>query len=141
MKIFLDSDVVISALISSNGASFYLIKIINEKNIQGYISDISKVEIEKVIKRMNLSLNLFKDQLKYLKISKLLLNLEDYPKKYKKYVNDPFDGHIVAGCKYSKSKFLITYNQKDYNQEQIKRDFDIIVMTPGKFLQYLRSQD
>ena len=59
--------------------------------------------------------------------------------RYKDYVEDLNDAHIVAGAAESKAHFLITYNIRDFKIEKIKKDFDIIVLTPGMFLQYLRS--
>ena len=52
---------------------------------------------------------------------------------------DPNDAHIIAGAVKAKAQFLLTYNLKDYKIDKIKKDFGIIVTTPAKFLQYLRS--
>lgn len=57
-----------------------------------------------------------------------------------KYVYDIDDSHIVMGAQKSNSKFLLTYNIKDYNIDLIKKDFDIIVFKPGIFIQYLRRK-
>lgn len=67
-------------------------------------------------------------------------NLSTIEIEYAKYVNDPTDAHIVAGAVNSKSRFLTTYNLKDFKIELIKREFDIIVLSPGTLLQYLRSK-
>ena len=60
-------------------------------------------------------------------------------KIYGGYVSDIKDIHIVAGAVISKADFLISYNLKHYHQDKIKQDFKIILLTPARFLQYLRS--
>lgn len=126
MKIFVDSDVVISSLISTNGAAFQLL---NSKNdLIKIISNLSQKELKIVMARLNID--------KPLPILEII-NIKNI-KKYSVYSTDPNDSHIVAGADQSKSRFLITYNLKHYKIDKIKQDLKIIVMTPGTFLQYLR---
>jgi predicted nucleic acid-binding protein len=66
-------------------------------------------------------------------------SLPEIKSKYKNYVKDVNDAHIVAGAEKGKVRFLISYNIKDYNIEKINEDFGILVMRPAQFLQYLRS--
>ncbi len=128
MKVFVDSDVVISSLISNTGAASELI---NNLDIKKIISNLSIKESEIVKLRLN--------------INKPLPMLEtiviDNVKKYSTYSIDPNDAHIVAGADQAKVRFLITYNLKHYKIDKIKRDLNIIIMTPGMFLQYLRLSD
>ncbi len=128
MKVFVDSDVIISSLISNTGAASELI---NNLDIKKIVSNLSIKELEIVKLRLN--------------INKPLPILEtifiDNVKKYSIYSIDPNDAHIVAGADQGKVKFLITYNLKHYKIDKIKRDLNIIVMTPGMFLQYLRLSD
>ena len=60
-------------------------------------------------------------------------------KKYKEYVTDANDSHVIAGADISEVKYLISYNLKHFKRDAIKDDLDILVMTPALFLQYLRS--
>lgn len=68
-----------------------------------------------------------------------LENLKAVKEKFAKYVVDKNDTHIVAGVVRARAKFLISYNLRHYRADVIKGDFGIIIMSPGKFLQYLRS--
>lgn len=128
MKVFVDSDVVISSLISSTGASFQLINQCPE--VVKIVSDFSLKELGIVMGR--------------LKINKRLPTFELVTvkgvEKYKTYSLDPNDAHIVAGAHQSGVGFLITYNLRHYKTDKIKQDLNIITMTPGTFLQYLRSR-
>ncbi|MDP3758326.1 MAG: hypothetical protein Q8Q86_01275, partial [Candidatus Daviesbacteria bacterium] len=68
-KVFVDSDVVISSLLSQKGAAYLLL---NEQNSNFVISNISKNEIEVVAERLNIGQNKPQDLIKkYLKVIKL----------------------------------------------------------------------
>lgn len=137
-KVFLDSDIIISSLISDLGASYQLI---NNKVSACFISDISYRELVLVIKRLNLA----EDKLKILKKEKLIViklkkSLKQIRSDYKNYVKDLNDAHIVDGAVESKSDFVITYNIRHFEINKIKEKYSIQLMTPGNFLQYLRSK-
>jgi predicted nucleic acid-binding protein len=51
MRVFIDSDVVISSLLSSTGAAYFLL---NQSEIEPVISSISQKELQIVVKRMGL---------------------------------------------------------------------------------------
>ncbi len=138
LQIFLDSDVVIASLISHLGASYQLI---NSKNIQCFISNLSYQEIILVIEKLGLEkwrfLKLAKERLRIIKLKETNQQIKSL---YKKYVKDVNDAHIVAGAVKSKVKFIITYNVKDFQINLIKEKFNLLIMTPGLFLQFLRSK-
>jgi predicted nucleic acid-binding protein len=136
LKIFVDSDVVISSLISSSGAAHLLL---NQENLQLTISNLSLKEIKEVAKRLNIAGERVDQLITKLKIVKMSQSLPQIKKEYTNFVYDQDDAHIIAAAVLSKAKYLISYNQKDFNSNQIKMHFDIILMTPGQFLQYLRS--
>lgn len=136
-KVFVDSDVVISSLLSSTGAAYQLIH--NTEQVQLCISTISKKEIQTVMERLSIEKNALKQVENRLTIVTIDRELVDIKKQYIHYVADENDAHIVAGLDVSKAQFLITYNQKDFFAEKIRKDFDCILLSPGNFLQYLRS--
>jgi len=136
MKVFIDSDVITSSVISQAGAAHFLLT----KNLENfYISNYSKKEIEIVAKRMKLDSTVLDRRMKLLLQCNLIQSISIIKNEYSSYVINPNDTHIVAGAKTANAQFLITYNKKDYNIEQINRDFSILVLSPGEFLQYLRS--
>lgn len=137
MRVFVDSDVVISSLISSKGAAFTLL---NNPNALKLISNYSVTEIREVIERLGLSVRKF-EELKgqHLGLIELQTPTGDIKHKFKDYVLDGDDAHIIAGAKIARAKYLITYNLRHFNINKIKQDFGIIILTPGMFLQYLRS--
>ncbi len=137
MKVFIDSDVIISSLISSSGAAFYLLN--KRFNFDLYISNHSVNELRIVIKRKGLSENDFSKIIKNVVVYENKYSLEYIKLNFMSYVFDIDDAHIVCSAKEINSDFLVTYNMKDYKIEKIKNEFDIIITKPANFLQYLRS--
>lgn len=137
MDIYVDSDVVISSLLSSNGATYLLL---HQSNLSLFVSSVQKKELLLVcqrltIKEKNLN-NLFNHELKIIPLKEPIGVTK---KKYNKYVRDSNDSHIVAAAHKAGVRFLITYNLKHFVIDAIKQDFGIQILTPGLFLQYLRS--
>jgi len=138
LKVFVDSDVVISSLISSTGAAFLLLN--QTTDIELFISNKSKEELEKVVDRLGLS-SIELKQLIQTRVTTIHLEktLEEIKKEFADHVLDIDDAHIVAGAKKAKVNFLISYNTKHFKADKIKDDFNIILTTPSNLLQYLRS--
>jgi len=138
IRVFVDSDVVISSLISTLGAAYTLVHDTEEVNLN--ISNFSTLELEKVVNRLHL------DSEKLQTIISPRFATVTVSQSYKKvqeqfatYVRDIDDAHIVAGAKEAKATFLVSYNIRHFEAEKLRQDFQIILLTPGLFLQYLRS--
>ncbi|MCG2692310.1 PIN domain-containing protein [Microgenomates group bacterium] len=130
IKVFLDSDVIISSLLSSAGAAYLLV---NKKSVVKYISNLSVKEIKIVAKRLGIKSPAVDKLINHLKIIRLKKD------SGKDCVTDLHDSHIVAGAVAAKVRFLLSYNLKHFKIEKIKRDYNILVYRPAQFLQYLRS--
>lgn len=137
LKIFVDSDVVISSLLSNTGAAYFLL---NEFSLNLFISNISVIELDRGVKKLNLNRDrltgLIKNRLRVVKLRRTITNIK---KDEEEYVFDENDAHIVAGAKKAKAKLILSYNIKDFNLSKLKQNFNLIVITPAKLLQYLRS--
>jgi predicted nucleic acid-binding protein len=137
IRVFLDSDVIISSIISVSGAAYALIH--QTDDVTQHVSNISITELEIVVKRLKLDVHRLKNIVSVrCKITKLA-DKKQIQGTFARYTTDPDDTHVVAGAKESDSRFLITYNSRHFHPEKIKEDFGIIIMTPAQFLQYLRS--
>ena len=130
IKAFLDSDVIISSLLSSTGAARLLI---NKSSLIKFISNVSAKEIQIVAKRLKIKTAVVDQLIRRLKIVQLK---QDFGKDC---VTDRYDSHIVSEAVTAKTKFLLTYNLKHFKIDRIKRDYGILVYRPAQFLQYLRS--
>lgn len=135
--VFVDSDVVISSLLSESGAAHLLM---NKADLKRYVSNISRKELKIVGDRLNLNKDKLGATIKTrFEVVELETTTNQLKEKYADYTSDVNDTHIVAGTVKSKVKFLILYNLKHFKMDKIKKDFNITVTTPGRFLQYLRS--
>ena len=135
---FVDSDVIISSLLSEKGASFFLF---SQTKIDLFISSLSLKELKIVVKRLGIEeYKLDTLMEKRLKVVTLKGTKREIEKKFQNYVLDQDDTHIIAGACEAKVKFLLSYNLRHFRKEKIKEDFKIILLTPASFLQYLRSQ-
>ncbi len=109
IKVFLDTDVIISALLSKTGASFEIIK--NPK-IDKIVSTGIEREVAEVAKRLKIDRKDVKGVLKNCKTISLGLIKKNIINKYSNHVLDKEDAHVVAGADLSESKFLLTHNIK-----------------------------
>ena len=138
LKVFVDSDVVISSLISSKGAAFLLLN--KTANLELFLSNASRLELEQVAERLHLD----KQKLKNLADKRFTtIHLRETAGKLKTkfadYVLDSNDAHIVAGAVKANVQFLVSYNTKHFKADKLKEDFHIILTTPANLIQYLRS--
>ncbi len=138
LKVFVDSDVVISAVISPNGAAHLLLT--KKFPITKIISNYSTKEIIVVAKRLNLSEDKFNKIIKNHDVFKLALPVKKIKEKYNHCVSDPNNSHVVAAAFKSRSQFIVTYNLKHYKTDTIKHNFGILLKTPGQFIQFLRNK-
>jgi len=135
LSVFLDSDVIISALLSKRGAAYFLLA---SNYFDFYISNLSEKELLVVCKRLEILGKELRDLIKEFNLvqigeSKLARN------DFGKFVTDTNDSHVVSGAVHANVKFIVTYNLKDFKREVIKDELGILIMTPGMFLQYFRS--
>jgi predicted nucleic acid-binding protein len=138
LKVFVDSDVIISSLLSSSGAAYFLLH--NVDTVKLSISNLSLQEIRIVVERLSIDSKKLASLLEgNIEIVQLQYTKETVKTAYGSYVLDENDAHIVAGAKEAKAKFLVSYNTKDFKAEKIKQDFAVLLITPAHLLQYLRS--
>ena len=137
IKVFVDSDVIISSQISNLGAAYFLL---NKTDLKLYMSNLSLIELMDVTKKLKIETSRL---VSFVKKRFNQVNLEEDFKELKRqfndYTNDPEDIHVVAGAALAGVDFLLTYNMKDYKIDKIKRDFNLICLRPAQLLQYLRS--
>ncbi len=136
-SIVIDTNVVISALRSSKGASFKLISLLKQNKFTINISVPLILEYESILTReiKNLNLNLRDIEIFIDYICKI-------GKKYKihylwrPFLKDPKDDFILELAYTSKSNFIITFNKKDFKGVN---QFGVEVITPQEFLKLLEK--
>lgn len=137
-SVFLDTDVLISSILSTQGAAHY---VIYKLNVKKHITQYSLVEIEEVSKRLAISPKKLLDTIENdFKTKTLNETYQKCEELYSNYVADVNDSHIVAGAVVSDVQYLLTYNKKHFRSSELLRDFNIIIMTPGEFMQFMRMK-
>jgi len=133
INIVLDTNVLVSALLSKKGASYKLLTLIDNGNFQLNISVPLFLEYESVTFRDCLKLSLKKadilDILNYLvKVS----NKREIFFLWRPYLKDPKDDLVLEVAVESESKVIVTFNKKDFIGVN---KFGIKVFTPKEFLE------
>ncbi len=133
IKIVLDTNVLVSALRSSNGASYKLLSLIDNGDFLLNLSVPLFLEYEAVTMR-----DCLKSPLKKADILDILNYLAKVSSKreifflWRPYLKDPKDDLVLEVAVESKSKIIVSYNKKDFVGVD---KFGIKVLTPKEFLQ------
>lgn len=132
IKAFIDTDVVISSLISKLGAAYLLV---NNPQINKFISNLSQREIYRVMEKLKITTDLNLESFQFITLPP---SLDSYSNQFQNYVLDPNDCHILAGAVQGGCQYLVTYNLKHYRINLIKSGLSIQTLTPAQLLQILR---
>jgi len=133
INIVLDTNVLVSALRSRNGASYKLLTLIDNGDFILNISVPLFLEYESVTLRDCLKLPLKKtDILDILNYLAKVSNKREIFFLWRPYLKDPKDDLVLEVAVESKSKVIVTYNQKDFVGVN---KFGIKVFTPKDFLE------
>lgn len=142
MKVFLDSSVIIAALLSPDGGSAQILEFCEAGILKGYISTDIKRECENVVKRKfpEAEANLGKlIKISRLKITKKIKpNLLRYAKDWIEYLQD---SKILAAAKQTEVDYLLTLDIKHFIKDSgVSGKAHIKIFTPGDFLKLFRKE-
>lgn len=142
MKVFLDSSVIIAALLSAEGGSAQIIEFCEANVLQGYISMDVKRECEEVIKRkFPEAERSFK---KLIKIGRLKIVKRIKPKllrNAKNWMEYLKDSKILAAAKQAEVNYLLTLDIKHFIKDpHVSEKANIKILTPGDFLKFFRKE-
>jgi len=135
-RVILDTNVLFAGLYSSLGASYQILRAIEEDKIKTVISITLLFEYEDVLKRKKLDLGLTSQQIEI--ILDNLCDLSEYQKIYflwRPYLRDPKDDHVLEVAVASKTQIIVTHNIKDFKGVE---KFGIKAIPPGKLLEVIR---
>lgn len=135
-KIILDTNVLYAGLYSSSGASYQVLRAIEEERIKIVTSTTLIFEYEEILKRKQSKLELTDQQIEI--ILDNLCNLSKFQKIYflwRPYLKDPKDDHVLEVAVESHTKTIVTHNIKDFKNID---KFGIRVITPKKLLKEIK---
>jgi len=137
-KIVIDTNVILSGLMSKKGGSFKVLSMIPKNRFSVVISVPLILEYESVLlknlKNFNLTKKDINDFLDYICL------VSEHTKIFylwRPVLKDPYDDHILELAVSSNSKYIITYNLKDFNEVY---QFGVRPVTPETFLSKLKEK-
>lgn len=134
-QIVLDTNVLLSGLRSSRGASYKLLTILNDSRWQLNISTALVFEYEEILKREKAQTGLSDEDIDdFIEAICAIANNRSIFYLWRPSASDPDDDFIIDLAVESEADFIITYNQKDL---QAAKKFGIYVVTPKQFLQHV----
>ena len=132
INIVIDTNVFINSLKSKNGASYKLLYEVLRNKFQQNISSTLIFEYESVAKRSEMNIKLTHNQID--SIIDMLCNWSNYCQVYflwRPFLKDAKDDFVLELAIESNSKYIITYNVKDFRGIE---KFNIKAITPKEFL-------
>jgi len=135
-RIIMDTNVLFAGLYSSTGASFQILRLIDNRKIIPVISTTLLFEYEDVLKREQSELKLSHKQVDI--ILDNICALSTFQQIYflwRPFLKDQKDDHVLEVAVASKTKTIVTHNLKDFKEVE---KFGIKAIPPGKFLEVIR---
>ena len=143
MLVTLDTNILYQALMSTTGASYFILQLVRNRKIQLALSLPVFLEYKEVLTR-NSSLRDFELHLNDVK--KFLRFIAYISKTYEIYfllrpnLKDEKDNKIVELAITSQSDYLITSNIKDFKNAELKFD-QLNIITPSEFVKMWRDKN
>lgn len=137
-RLVLDTNVLISALRSRNGASFEVLSRVGRGQFDIVLSVPLVLEYEEVAKRLARSLGLknavVDDILDYLCQVGILRGIFFL---WRPFLKDPLDDMVLEAAVEGECDFIVTHNVKDFGGVE---KFGLEVLRPGEFLRRLEEK-
>jgi putative PIN family toxin of toxin-antitoxin system len=133
LRIILDTNVLYSGLYSSKGASFKVLRAIDDGKIRSVLSTALLFEYEDILKRYQEILNLSNQEIE--KILDNLCLLSDHQKIYflwRPRLSDPKDDHLLELAVASGVNLVVTHNTADFKGSD---KFGVRPITPKELLE------
>jgi putative PIN family toxin of toxin-antitoxin system len=133
MRIILDTNVLYAGLYSSRGASFRVLKAMEEGKLKMVISTTLLFEYEAILKRHQIALGLSNQEIE--KILDYFCMKSEHQKIYflwRPHLPDPKDDHLLELAIASGVKFIVTHNIKDFKGVE---DFGVRSITPKEIME------
>lgn len=135
-SIFVDSSVLVAAMLSSSGGSFRLCREANEGLLRIVSNQYVEEEVREVLRRKYPLKALQADE--FLSWTKIYIHNKPPVYLVKKLTGciATKDAPVLAGAVQAKSKFLVTLDQKDFFTNKVKTaGLRFIIVTPKMFFQ------
>lgn len=136
-NLVIDTNILVSALKSRNGASFRLLMALQANAFNPCLSVPLFVEYEAVLKRPGLLSHMEEHDIDAI-LDYLLsrASIHEVFFLWRPFLKDPKDDLVLEAAVASQSRYLITFNLRDF--ADVEKHFGIKVVTPQEFLREQR---
>lgn len=137
--IIIDTNVLLAALVSSQGYSFRLLELILNGKVSYLLNPTLLFEYRSVLMRME---NLVRIPLNAKEIENLLAvlvqgaHVQSVYYRWRPNLQDPNDDFLIELAVAGQAESIVTFNKKDFTQAELK--FDLLIETPKEFLKRRR---
>jgi len=134
-KIIIDSNVILSGLKSKNVYSYKLLQLIPENKFDTAISVPLILEYESILTKYQKVLGLTKIDID--NFINYICSVSEHTKIYylwRPFLKDPYDDHLLEVAVASESKYIITFNIKDFIKIE---QFGIKALKPKDFIRII----
>ncbi|MCK5725403.1 MAG: putative toxin-antitoxin system toxin component, PIN family [Thiotrichaceae bacterium] len=143
MIVTIDTNILISALFSQNGASHQILRLVIDEKIKLALSTQVLLEYDDVTRRVEIleKAKLIKEQTEdTVDLLALLAHKHEIYFRLRPNLRDEGDNLFVECAFASNSQYLITSNIRDFNSGELK-GFKFEVVTPKQFYQIWRKDN
>lgn len=137
-RIVIDTNVLLSALFSNKGKSYWLIELLGQKAIEGIKFNVVSVplalEFEEVLLRPKNRERY--DYFSHVEIRLIISDIVSVSHRtklhflWRPFLKDSFDDKVLETAVNGQAQAIITYNTKDF--AGVKKHFDIEILTPAE---------
>lgn len=136
VRVFLDSNVILSGLLSDRGAPRVILDILCLKLpfVAGLTGQYNIIEIERNIsKKIPEALPVYKAYLTKLNLEIITLPSQNDVKRFSGHVSDK-DVPVLVSAVNGKADFLVTGDKKDFDKLKVKHDYPFKILNPSEFI-------
>ena len=134
----LDSNVLVAALRSRNGASFQLLRLLREDRFEVALSVPLAFQYESVLVRHAKELELSKQEaIGLVDYFCHIAHKQEIHFRWRPTLSDPNDEFVLELAVAAECRFIVTHNIKDFHGAQ---RFGVSIVTPGEFLRLLQEE-
>lgn len=136
VRIFLDSNVILSGLLSDRGAPRIILDLLCLKLpfVVGLTGQYNLIEIERNIsKKIPEVFPVYKAYLPKLNLEIIPLPLQNEVKRFSGQVSDK-DVPVLVSAVNGKADFLVTGDKKDFDKLKLKNDYTFKIINPSEFI-------
>lgn len=139
-KVFFDSNVIISGLISQKASPFLVLKAAEDKKFQLYSGNFILAELERNLAQKAPHALVYLWML-WNKINPIILPLTNRREidKYKKIINYLPDQVILAVCEKNKIDYLVTLDKKHLLKQNIHNQVNVKIIRPEELIEIITN--